>query len=253
MKKLYHTITLSLLLLLIGEISFAQTASDSLVKKSPAKKSVIKSTVRIHSKGMFNFGGRICTDNPAVDINFIYDRKQWGLLAFKAFDLVDHTSPNNFSLIVLYKNFKLGKRLTFTPNIGTILEQTHSFADHGSDAVIIAITAFKLSPHLTIDHTALFGNLLFEPDFQDWVNRIRLLYSQKHVDVTATLWHNNQVLDEAEYASCALTIAYSRIKLSNHLNASLSVTDLGMITSSDEESVPKGNKIMFTAAIQFVR
>lgn len=239
-------------------MGFASKAENSELNDSAQAKKVersvhIKSTARLHTKGMFAYGGRICADNPAFDINFIYDRKKWGFLFYKAIDLTNHTSLNNFTLAVFYKNFNLNNRITFTPYVGTFLEQPHTFADHGSDIAAIAITSLKLNSNFSVDHTALFGNLIIEPELLDWVNRLRLVYSAKHLDITSTLWHNNRVFDKCDYTSVGLAIAYSRIPLSDHLNLSVGLTDLVMVQTSDEQSIPKSNKLMVTLAAQFSR
>src|SRR6185369_49326 len=169
-------------------ISALANAGDSIPpsKKEPRSKSTL--TVRTHTAGYFAFTGRIISTNPALDFFYTYDRKQWGFSAFKAFDLYDHNSSNNFMLLMLRKTFKLNQHLTFTPHIGTILEQNHSVADKGSDVSSIIITAYKVSNHLTIDHTAILGNLALEPHERDWFNRFRIMYSKNHWDVTALFW-----------------------------------------------------------------
>lgn len=242
----------TILILFSSAVCLAQ-AQDSSKVESAKSKAIIKSTTRLHSKGMFAYGGRICADNPAFDINFVYERKNWGFFAFKAVDLADHQSPNNFTLAVLYKNFKLNDKLTFTPHAGAFLEQQHEFAGHGSDVALIAITAFKINSHFTVDHTTLFGNFIVEHDLRDWVNRIRFLYTSGHVDLTATMWHNNHVFDQGDYASGAITFGYSRVKMSKTFNLNFYVTDIVMVRSSNEESVPRENNVMFTLALQFVK
>ena len=67
-------------------------------------------TPRIHTKGFFTYGGQVGTDNPSFDINFTFEYKQWGFLVYKGIDLVDHTTDYNFSLIALFRNFKLSDR-----------------------------------------------------------------------------------------------------------------------------------------------
>lgn len=250
-----HKTFCTLLILFFGVLSYAQPAKDSTdtAKKTVPRKGQIKSTIRIHSKGMFLYGGRISTDNPALDINFTYNRPKWGFFIYKALDMQDHTSPNNFSLIVLFKNFKLSERITFTPHIGTFLEQAHSVADFGSDFLAITVTTFKINPHLSIDHTALFPNLVVESELLDWVNRARILFVSKHIDVTTSFWHNNHVFDEHDYTSGALTVSYSRIRLSDTFNLSIGATEIVMLNSSDEESVPKTNRFLLTVAVQFVK
>src|SRR6187401_2218709 len=89
------------LLLLTGLAGYTQFAKDSTdtTKKKVEHKSQIKATARLHTRGMFLYGGRISTDNPAFDINFTYNRPKWGFFYYKAIDLKDHTSDNNFSLL----------------------------------------------------------------------------------------------------------------------------------------------------------
>lgn len=226
--------------------------SDSLKNtKKTVNQAHIRSTARLHTKGMFTYGGRICSDNPAFDVNFVYDRKKWGFLFYKAFDLKDHSTANNFTLAVLYKNFKLSNKLTFTPNVGALLEQPHQFVDRGSDLVFIATTAFKVNPKLTLEHTAMFGNLVIEPEIRDYVNRLRVLYNAKHLDVTYMLWHNNSMFDTHTYLSTGLSIAYSRIPIADHFYISIGLTELSMLQSSDERSIPEANQILFSLSLQF--
>jgi hypothetical protein len=198
--------------------------------------------------GQFWYGGRIVTNNPTVDMNFTYDRKQWGLQVFKALDLRDHTTDINFMLAVANKNFHIGKRLTITPNVGFLFEQAHSLADEGTDVVFILNTSYKLSNHFTIDHSALFGNLVLVPSEKDWVNRFRLLYSYKHWDVSGWLWHNNNLFDNAAYVSSTLTIFYSRIKVTNRLFINVGVAGTIMPYTLNEVSYARRNGMLFTVA-----
>ncbi len=225
-------------------------AGDSIPapKKEPRSKSTL--TIRTVSVGYFAFTGRIISTNPALDFFYTYDRKQWGFSAFKAFDLYDHNSPNNFMLLMLRKTFKLNQHISITPHIGTILEQNHSVADKGSDISSIIITAYKVSSHLTIDHTAILGNLALEPHARDWFNRIRFMYSKNHWDVTALLWHNNKVIDHdnSEYFSSGLNVYYSRIKVSEHFALSAGVSGLVMACSNIPSEYPKRNGVFFTLA-----
>src|SRR6185295_20383157 len=71
----------------------------------------VKLTTRLSSVGLFSYSGRIISDHPALDFNFNYERKSWGFMLFKAFDLIDHFSDNNFALGLIYKNVQLGNRL----------------------------------------------------------------------------------------------------------------------------------------------
>jgi len=245
------------LFLFVGTCLFAQPLqekSDSTAKKEkPApSKTHIRVTTRLHTRGMFLYGGRISTDNPAFDVNFTLNRPKWGFFFYKAIDLKDHTSPNNFSLLAFYKNFKISDRLTITPHIGTFFEQAHTFADFGSDISFIAVTAFKVNPHFTVDYTVLFANLVIEPQEMDWVNRGRILFVSKYVDVTACFWHNNHVFDEQDHMSGSLMANY-KIRLSDKFNMNVGATEFVIFKTSSEEEVPKTNRFLVSVAVQFVK
>lgn len=243
---------LILLFLSFGVLCYAQGVQDS-TKKAETPKAQLKATVRLHTRGMFLYGGRISTDNPALDFNFTYNRPQWGFFIYKAIDLKDHTSLNNFLLAALYKNFKLSNKITFTPYIGTFLEQAHSFADWGSDVVAIAMTTFKVNTNFSIDYTILLPNLVVEPELLDWVNRTRILFASKHLEIIASYWHNNHVFDEQDHMSGALNINYSRVRLSDSFNLSVGATEFIVFQSSDEETIPTTNRFLITLAVQFVK
>ena len=107
----------------IAKASFI-TETDTVEAKKKQPSYHWRLTARLHSKGIFTYGGWVGSDNPTFDVNFTYERKSWGLLVFKGFDLYDHDTFYNFSLISVFKNFKLSKRLTFTPYVGSFLEQS---------------------------------------------------------------------------------------------------------------------------------
>ena len=165
---------------------------------------------------------------------------------FKAVDLRDGRTPINFTLAVVNKNFHLGKRVTFTPSVGFLLEQFESKADHGSDAVVIVTTAFNVSPHLTLEHSTLAGNLLLEPEIKDWVNRLRLIYSINHVDITLIGWHNNAVFDSSEYITIGASIFCSRLKVSKVTSLNAGITGLYMPHTSNEIAAPVMNGAFLT-------
>src|SRR5258708_6617939 len=100
---------------------------------------------------------------------------------------------------------------------------------------------------------SLFGNLIIEPTERDWVNRLRLTYSGKHLDVVSSVWHNNSVFDQSSYWSCGVNVAYARINLAEHLYLSVGVTGFAMLETSDETVNPKKNALMFTLGLQSLR
>jgi hypothetical protein len=237
--------------------SLAQTSvsikGDSIEKNKKSQLYHIKSTVRLHNKGMFLYGGRLSTENPALYFNFTYSRPAWGFMLYKAIDLTDHTTNNNFTLATIFKNFNVSDRLTVTPYAGVFLEQLHSFADAGSDLMALAVITYKVNPKLNVEYMALIPNLVVETELLDWVNRFRVLYTHKHWDVTGSFWHNNNVFDEANYTSAALTVGYSRVRLSESLNFNISATELATFQTSNEEDAPTMNRFLVTASVQFVK
>lgn len=205
--------------------------------------------IRAHTKGFFSFTGRIISDHPAADIYFNYTHSsKFGFQAFKAVDLLDHESDNNFALALVFKHFQVSPRLTITPYVGVVLEQLHSIADHGSDFSSMLISSYKITPHLTVEHTALFPNLMLERVEADWVNRLKLIYSKGHIDLTGWAWNNNRVLDEAGYTSVGLSAYYSRIPITDRLSLGAGLTGLLVAQTSDAHECPKKNGVLLTIA-----
>src|SRR6185436_12125407 len=98
------------LLLFISVLSYG--FQDTTAAIAVPRRSTVRFATRIHSMGLFSYGGRIACENPSFDVNFIYQRKHWGYFLFKAMDLYDHRSDNNFMLTTVFTNIKLGKVFT---------------------------------------------------------------------------------------------------------------------------------------------
>ncbi len=244
---------------LIAGILFLSIASHSLaftaelmdsIREKKVKNSHWRLTARLHSKGIFNFGGRIGSENPTGDINFTYDRKNWGFLFFKGQDFIDHSTFYNFSLATVYTNIRLSSRVTMTPSIGTLLEQANGVADKGSDAVFLLTTTYKINSRFSLEQMSLLGNLIIEPEARDWVNRLRLLYTYRHVDVITALWHNNSVFDHSSFWSTGLTVSYARVRIGEHAFLNTGISGLLVLQTSDETVNPKKNVVMVTVGLQ---
>jgi hypothetical protein len=167
------------------------TYTEDSTGTAKTKSSNLKVTTRIHSLGLFNYSGRLSSNNPAFDLNATYDRRTWGFMVFDVMDLFDQHSDNNFTLALLYKKIRLGNRVTITPNTGFAVEQ---WGKEKGDRQIL-ITAVKLTTKLTVDNSMLFCNVLVDRHDLDWVNRFRMLYTyDHHVDFTFSLWHKTRSL-----------------------------------------------------------
>ena len=212
------------------------------------KTSNARLNVRLHSAGLFAYSGRIVCNNPVADINFTYERKLWGYMFFKAEDLKDGRTDINFALTGFYTNIHVSKKLTITPFVAFRMEQTTKVADKGSDAIFIVTTAYRFHHDWILDNSSLLSNIMLEKKDIDWINRYRLLYSHKHIDAGLMVWNNTKVLNHDHYVSGGMNIAYSRIKLSDHLLVSAGMTGIVMMTTSDTSEFPKTNGLVFTLA-----
>jgi hypothetical protein len=241
-----------ILFLIVGTVdAFAlQPLSDSLSLLRPPKRATASVAFRVHSAGLFMYMGRVVNHNPAADIFFTYTSPtKWGVSVFKVADLADIHSNNNFAFALVSKTFQVGSRITVAPNIGIGLEQQHRFADHGSDVLFMLTSTFRLNKNLTLDHTALFNNLIFETAFSDWTNRVRLLYSIGHLDAITTVWHNNRLIDDAQYLSTGASIFYNRIRLSEKLWLGGGATAMCIASSSNPERFPFKTGIQFSTSL----
>lgn len=195
----------------------------------------------------------IANTNPGFDVNANYSRKHWGVFALKAFDLYDGSSPYNFMLAMAYKPFHLSKQLTFTPNVGFVIEQCHSIADKDSDGVVFLITTYKLNRAVTFEHCARFSNTVFETQFFDWLNRFKLSYSNHHVDLSAIAWHDNNVFDDSKHTSLGLSVGYGKIPITKNLQFHTAITAIKMVADTDPEELHTGSGISFSVFLTFVR
>ncbi|MBS1543943.1 MAG: hypothetical protein JST14_09940 [Bacteroidetes bacterium] len=240
-----------LILALTSTLSIAGGKPDS-AKAIPSPPGYhLKLVARMHSMGMFTYGGFVASDYAATDINITYDRRSWGVMFFKAADIYDHQSLNNFSLVLLYHTFHLGKRLSFTPYAGFSAEQCHQIADKGSDATMVFTTSWKPTQRLTLDHSAMVSNLALERNHMDWTNRFRVVYAGRHVDAGIMLWHNNRVFDPVNYMSTGFNLGWSRIPVAPRVMLSTGITALWTVQSSDEVHIPTRHGMMFSIACTF--
>ncbi len=227
-------------------MAVAVQAGTDTTKIAESKKPTWKATARIHSMGLFSYGGRLVSQNTVADFHFVYQHRTWGFQFFKAADLGNGHSPINFAMAVFNRPFHFSDKLTLTPHVGVVLEQFESLADHGSDAAAMLTLAYRLHPRVTLEHTALLANLVMEPELRDWVNRLRLLYSYQHLDVTLFAWHNNAAFDAQEYATLGLSVFLSRMKLAGPVRFQVGLTGLYLASASDESARVNANGVFAT-------
>jgi hypothetical protein len=228
----------------------AQTGTDT-AKAHVNPQSKIRITARMHSMGLFGYAGVIANVNPSADVLVGYERKRWGAIALKAFDLYDLHSSYNFMLGLVHYNIPLSKRLTVTPYLGAVIEQREKIADKGSDGMLLVISSFRIAEHVRFEHCARFANVMVEQNEFDWLNRFRLLYSRKHLDLAAMYWNNNHVFDECGYTTVGLNAAVSRLKLTENISLSTGVTGVLLADTFNEVKNNFTNGLLFTIAATF--
>ena len=108
------------------------------------------------------------------------------------------------------------------------------------------MTTYKLTKELTIEETFILFNIVFETSYLDIINRIRLMYAKKHLDIFLMAWNNNSWVDAEKHYTGALSIAYNRVKISEHLQIGAGVMAAGTYLSSDRTEVPERKGIVFT-------
>jgi len=199
--------------------------------------------------GYFGYSGRVVSDNQSFDGNLFYDRPKWGAFMYKAIDLYDHTTPNNFAMAMIYGKIKIGNRVSITPNAGFVIEQLESIADSDSGFGAIITSQVKASSHLSLEHTAIFSNLALSHAGKDWINRFRIIFDSGHYNITWAGWHNNNFWDNSYYCSTGITASYNKIPVSSKLKLNTSITGFKMIETSDEEANPKKDGLLLTIAL----
>jgi hypothetical protein len=227
--------------------------SDSVQTKTTQQSSAWLLNSQLHSAGLFLASGEISNWHPSFDMYFAYDRKTWGLQAFKSFDLVDHTTDINYAIVVVDRHFRIGKSIVFTPNIGFEFVQNNTLADKGSDVTVILNTAIKLTQNFALNYEAIFQNAVITSN-HNLTSRLRMMLSGKYIDITGFIWYRNEMFNSSTYWSSGITVDCSGVKLSPNLNLTIAVSGLHMLSESeDTESFPKKNAVMFSIGCLFVK
>ena len=205
-------------------------------------------TARIHSLGVFAYGGMIANSNPSFDINITYNRKHYSLLFLKGLDLYDLHSSYNFTLLMANIPCRITKSIAFVPCAGFVVDQTESIIGKDSDGVIFLITTWKRPNGITFEHCGRFSNICFRTQYFDWLNRFRVSYTYHHFDMVASLWHNNNVFDRSKHTSVGISLSYNRVKVSEYVSLSTALTAIKMTACTDSEALSTASGIALTIA-----
>jgi hypothetical protein len=97
----------------------------------------------------------------------------------------------------------------------------------------------------------MFNNVAVETEYADWTNRFRLIYSRGHVDISGFFWHNNGVIDGADYTSTGVSLFYNRVPVSKRLFLGIGLTTLSTVQSSNMERTPTQAGLQFSTTLTF--
>jgi hypothetical protein len=245
--------TASLVLLFYLNAAIAATAYN-IRDTTSAKRSLrlLKFTGRAHSAGYFYYGGKLAERNPSFDITMNLETATVGYTFLKAVDLADIHSSFNFALAGIHKHIAIGKKLKITPQFVVLIEQPTKIVDEGSDVGATFTLTYKPSRSITIEETLILFNLVFETTHLDCINRGRVTWSQKHLDVMLTGWHNNSFLDREAHATSTLSIAYNRIKFGERITVGTAVMGSSTFFSTDSNKVPERHAIVFSLTVSII-
>lgn len=202
-------------------------AYATLVKDSLQTKGKWSLTNRINTGSMFFFTGVVWDHKPTFDTKIVFDKKGFGGLFFKSFELTGQQTAINYALIVLHKRFTIGERWMVSPQIGAQLNQNASLADKTSDFLINLTIAYKFANYFTISNDAVFQNLVFTKR-ENWTNRLKLGFQKSVLSASVNLWHRNTLLENPGYLSGGAEINYSGIKISPSMSLILGAQSISV-------------------------
>ena len=111
-------------------LASAQTSTLSGDSTTVRKKSGSFSLANMFNTGsMYYFTGVVSNNKPSFDMRLVYDnaRRNWGVLLFKSFELLEHNGPINYALIVLNKRYFIGSRILISPQAGAQINRMSIF------------------------------------------------------------------------------------------------------------------------------
>jgi hypothetical protein len=199
---------------------------------------------QIHSASLYFFTGSVDQQDQSFDMLFIYDRKSWGGIIYKSFDVLNSATGVNYAILALHKHFKIDDNLQVTPNVGVNLNQNRSFADAGSDLMVDMALDYNIGKYFMLSGDAIFQNIGITSD-HNWTNRLKLSFSDNRFDTAVLLWDRNRVFNNSGYLSSGISAGYSGFKLTPTANLGLSAQSIIMLQSDTK----KRNGFMFSMAL----
>ncbi|HEX5168214.1 MAG TPA: hypothetical protein VFW11_03515 [Cyclobacteriaceae bacterium] len=204
------------------------------VSKADKQPYSLSLTPKLHSTGHSPYSGVYLNHDPNLEIGLSFKYKQMGGFITKNLDFVDVHSPVNYTSIGVYKSFQLSESFKIMPYVGYFFGQSHSFRDDNSDMWSGVVMQLKVNPWLTLDNTALFGNLIKHHTHASVANRVNATALVGKFKLDAYVWYAHS-LRAPHFVSASLAITSPDWVITPSISARVQVAMLQQIANKTPE------------------
>ena len=230
-------------------LACAQTSLPSDDSATVRKKSGSFSLTNMFNTGsMYYFTGVVSDHKPSFDMRLVYDnaRRNWGILLFKSFELLEHNGPINYALIVVNKRYFIGSRILISPQAGAQINQIGTVAGPGTDFLTNLTISFRFAKNVTISNDAVMQNLALT-NRPNWTNRIKLQYQKAAFTVSGNIWDRNRIFNNPGYLAGGIYVGYSGVKLASNMNLVMTFSQIKVFRAD----TPRKSGMMLSAGVSF--
>lgn len=188
-------------------------------------------TVKVHSTGHSLYGGQYLNHHPNTEVGVSYRNQTMGGFITKNTDLADLHSSINYTTMGVFKSFRLGRSLTIMPYVGWFLRQSYSFADNPSDGWTCLVVRYKVSNFLTVENTALVGNLIRHHSNASLSNRMNATMSIGKMKVDVYGWYCRSINSSSDFISTSIAVTSPDWVITPSVSAKLQVAMLQYVSA----------------------
>lgn len=222
--------------LLVCEFIFFNIAAQQPESKADLQPYSFSLTAKLHSTGHSIYSGQYLNHHLNTEISMSCRSQTFGGFITKNTDMVDLHSSINYTTVGVFKSLRMGKALTIMPYFGWFLRQSHSFADHASDAWTCVVVRYRFTNFLTIENTALVGNLIRHHAKASFANRINATLSVGKMKIDVYGWYCRSINNNTNFVSTSIAVTSPDWVISPSVSARLQVAVLQYVTSEKPAS-----------------
>lgn len=230
-----QTLVIGVGTMLLTHLLVLSSGAQQSASKADQQPYSITLTAKVHSTGHSIYGGQYLNHHANAEISLSLRYRQVGAFLTKSTDIVDLNSAINHTTMGIYKNLRLSESLTVTPYVGMFLRQSHSFADGTSDAWTCVVVRYKLHSFVTIENTALIGNLIRNHSKISLANRLNATISIGKVKLDAYAWYCHGRSSTAHFVSTSVAITSPDWVISPSISVRLQVSMLQQVAREKPE------------------